>query len=230
MRFLLAALLLAAAGTATGAQAMTYRAVTVDDGTCAPACPAAIMATGAIEVDEHARFARFISAAGDARLAKVLVLHSPGGNVAGAIRLGFLARRLGMRMIVGRVGPQGVAPGACASACVYLFMAGAERRMVPGSRLAVHAAKSIGISQRDIMGSGTIDAQVQPGAFESAMRDYAQTMGVSPALIDLASSVPHETAHILTASEISQFRLLTGSTVQARRAPKTDRRRAQRAR
>lgn len=231
MRALIAACLFAALAGISDASAMTYRAVAIDDGTCGDSCPAAVMATGPIEVDEHARFARFIAGVDTRNLAPLLVLHSPGGNVAGSIRLGFLARRLGIRMLVGRLTAQGVAPGTCASACVYVFMGGAERRLVPGSRLAVHAARSIGITQRDILGAGTIDAQSVPGSFDAAMREYAQTMGVSPALIDLASSVPHETAHVLTPSEISSFRLVTGAATKARRVQsRPERRRSARAR
>lgn len=225
MRSLVAAVFLAAFVSLGEAQAMTYRAVAVDDGSCGGPCPAAIMATGAIEVDEDVRFARFVASSDRLRLPRVLVLHSPGGNVAGSIRLGLLARRLGLNTLVGRVNSAGVAPGTCASACVYLFMAGAERRVVPGSRLAVHAARSVGVVQRDIMGSGTIDAQVTPGAFESAMREYARTMGVSPGLIDLANSVPNESAHILSPSEIDGFRLTTGAAPRTRRA---DQRRSRR--
>jgi hypothetical protein len=218
MRAVLAAfLLLAGLAAAESADAMTYRAVPIDDGTCGSACPAAIMATGAIEVDEHQRFARFVASVDRSRLSNVLVVSSPGGNVAGSLRLGFLVRRLGMRTLVGRIAPGGIGPGTCASACVYLFMAGAERRIVPGSRLAVHAARSVGISQRDIVGGGTIDAQIRPGAFEEAMREYAQVMGVSPALIDLASRIPHESAHILSPTELTQFRLITAGPARGSR-------------
>lgn len=218
MRSLLAVALVAALAGLGEARAMTYRAIPVDDGSCNGPCPAAIMATGPIEVDEDKRFARFVASAANLQLSRVLVLHSPGGNVSGSIRLGFLARQLGLDTLVGRVSPAGVAPGTCASACVYVFMAGAQRRLVPGSRLAVHAAKSMGVTQRDIMGSGTIDAQADPGAFEAGMREYARTMGVAPGLIDLASSVPHESAHILSSAEIASFRLTTGPQRSARRA------------
>ncbi len=213
----LAALALSlAAWSGGGASAMTYRAVPIDDGRCGAACPIAIMATGPIEVDEDARFARFVAGLDRSRLSRVLVVSSPGGNVAGSLKLGFLLRRVGMHTMVARISPAGIAPGTCASACVYLFMAGAERRIVPGSRLAVHAAKSVGVTQRDIVGSGTIDAQVRPGAFEDAMRDYARIMGVSPGIIDLASSIPHETAHVLTPQEIAGFRLVTAGGPAAR--------------
>lgn len=230
MRVRLASFAVAFLFMAGSAQAMTYRAVTIDDGRCAPACPAAIMATGPIEVDEDRRFARFVASVDRSRLSRVLVLTSPGGNVAGSLKLGFLVRRLGMNTLVARLGNGGIAPGTCASACVYLFMAGAERRVVPGSRLAVHAAKSIGVTQRDIVGSGTIDAQVRPGAFENAMRDYARLMGVSPSLIDLASSIPHETAHILSDAEISQFRLVTAGGPAPRGGQPRQRRQAATAR
>ncbi|HYF54458.1 MAG TPA: hypothetical protein VEA41_09385 [Salinarimonas sp.] len=226
MRFPLFAAAFLACLAAAEAEAMTYRAVTIDDGACGAACPAAIMATGPIEVDEDARFARFVAGLDAGRMSRVLVLSSPGGNVAGSLRLGFLLRRLGMRTLVARLSPQGIAPGTCASACVYLFMAGAERRVVPGSRLAVHAARAVGVSQRDIVGGGTIDAQIRPGAFEDAMRDYARLMGVSPAIIDLASSVPHETAHILSAEEMARYRLLTAAGPSARRTKPAPRHRA----
>jgi hypothetical protein len=209
-----------------GASAMTYRLAVFDDGRCVDRCPQAIVAEGAVQVDEPQRlvaFVRQISATTNA-IPRTLLLHSPGGNLAGALQLGYGLRRLGLRTVVARVGrgAEGQAlqlgTGVCASACVIVLMGGQERLVPSGSRIAVHAAKRSGGLTRDILGSGYIDGQVDGSSVSGLLQRYARDMGVDPALMILAQSVPHESARVLSPAEISRFRLASMGARPSQRA------------
>ena len=223
MRLLLA-LTLSLVALSGSASAMTYRLARFDDGRCVERCPQAIVAEGTVQVDEPRRLAAFAARAGAATgtVPSTLLLHSPGGNLAGALRLGYGLRKLGLRTVVARVGrgPGGgprLGTGVCASACVLVLMGGQERLVPAGSRVAVHAAKRAGGLTRDILGSGTIDPQVDEGSVLGLLHRYARDMGVDPALMSLAQSVPHESARLLSPAEISRFRLASVGPRPARR-------------
>ena len=111
-------------------------------------CPRAMIAEGEITGDAPQRFKRFLQ--GEMRtpgLHALLFINSPGGNVESALQLGAILHESGAAAVVGRpalrngqltaVPPKhraraamNVAPGQCASACVYTLM-GAKRRVVP---------------------------------------------------------------------------------------------------
>ena len=214
--------LLALGGSAS---AMTYRLARFDDGRCTERCPQAIVAEGTVQADEPQRLAAFAArAAGQTgSIPSTILLHSPGGNLAGAVRLGYGLRKLGLRTAVARVGrvagdgtPR-IGAGVCASACVIVLMGGQERLVPSGSRVAVHSAKRVGNLTRDILGSGTIDPQLDDGSVLGLLHRYARDMGVDPALMSLAQSVPHESARILSPAEIAQFHLASTGPRPARR-------------
>ena len=203
---------------ANSASAMSYRVAAIDDGRCSDRCPQAVVAEGTIQVDEVERLAAFFQGAG--AIPATLLMHSPGGNLAGALKLGYGLRRLGVRTIVARVSrsdPAQVTTGVCASACVYALMGGADRIVPPGSRVIVHAAQRYGGFERDIVGGGYIDAGMDRGTVLELLSRYAVSMGVDPAVMSLAQSVPHESARVLSAAEISRFRLASVSAKRARR-------------
>jgi hypothetical protein len=184
------------------ASAMTYSLTTLDDGRCGDRCPQAIVAEGSIQVDEAQRLLAFISQVGGQGLPDTVVLRSPGGNLAGALRLGYGLRQIGVRTVVN---------GVCASACVFVLMGGSQRVVPAGSRIIVHAARRYGGVQRDIVGPGFIDGQGTSESVLPLLYRYAADMGVDPAIMSLAQSVPHESARQLTPAEISRFRLATVS-------------------
>jgi hypothetical protein len=198
------------------ASAMGYALVRFDDGRCSRSCPQAIFAAGTIELDEPRRLLAFAeSVAARGSIPANLILHSPGGNLAGALALGQGVRRLGMRTIVASLAPAGPArgalrPGRCASACVFVLMGGRSRVVPNGSRVLVHSPRRVGAGgQRDIVGSGTIDRIARPESIAPALEGYARAMGVDPALIGLSYTVPNSSARELTRAEIVRFRLAT---------------------
>jgi hypothetical protein len=219
--------LAAMASFTSPALAMTYRLALFDDGRCTKVCPQAIVAEGTIQLDEPQRLAAFVNQYGGAGLPRVLLLHSPGGNVAGAVKLGFGLRRLGVRTVVARLGQTrerlgpALGTGVCASACVFVLMGGASRLVPPGSRVVVHAAKKYEGAIRDISGGGYIEPQSDTAAVTSVLQQYAATMGVDPAFVTLVQSVPHESARLLTSAEVQRFRLATtGRPARGRRPPR----------
>ena len=179
----------------------------------------AIVAEGAIEANEGQRFREFLSsAASRGAVPQALMIHSPGGIASGAFDLGFTLRQLGFGVIVAAVrrdpstGGAVLMPGRCASACV-LAMMGGRRRVVPdASRIYVHRHRTLYASDnRDAIPQSMMAPGRQSTGFVDAMRSYASMMGVDPGLVTLSDSVPHESARLLTPSEVRRFRLSTES-------------------
>ena len=218
---LMVGLVAAVLATADAALAMSYAIASVQDRRCAAdgSCRQAIVARGEIEVDEPERLLAFLQGLGPGQPVPTDVLiSSPGGNVRGALALGFGLRRIGARVIVASVKPVTVdgrlgalATANCASACVFVLMGGRSRVVPEGSRILVHQARRIGVDQRDIVGSGSIGVQSGSETISQLLQAYARTMGVDPALIALADQIPHHTYHVLSRGEIRRFRLATSS-------------------
>src|SRR5262245_58648871 len=61
-------------------------------------------------------------------------LHSPGGSVVEALKLGRLIGNLKADTNIGRKG----SPGLCISACVWAYLGGSYRFLSAGSRIGVH--------------------------------------------------------------------------------------------
>jgi hypothetical protein len=195
----------------SAASALTYSVVTIGSDR------AAIVAEGAIESNEGQRFREFLaSAASRGAVPQALMIHSPGGIASGAFDLGFTLRQLGFGVIVAAVrrhpstGGAVLLPGRCASACV-LAMMGGRRRVVPdASRIYVHRHRTLYANDnRDAIPPGMMAPGRQSAGFVEAMRSYASMMGVDPGLVTLSDSVPHESARLLTPSEVRRFRLST---------------------
>ena len=205
------------------ASALTYSVVTIGSDR------AAIVADGAIEHNEGQRFREFLaSAASRGAVPQALMIHSPGGIASGAFDLGFTLRQLGFGVIVAAVrrdpssGAAVLLPGRCASACV-LAMMGGRRRVIPdASRIYVHRHRTLYASDnRDVLSPRMMAPGRQSAGFVDAMRSYASMMGVDPGLVTLSDSVPHESARLLTPTEVRRFRLSTeggGAVGAAKRA------------
>jgi hypothetical protein len=163
------------------------------------------MATANIEKDEVQNFIAFLKAeaASRTRMPRDLVIHSGGGYLIGGMRLGLAARKLQLRTVAGRVVGGEIRPGLCASACVFTLMGGRTRYVPQGSHVVVHAPWE-----------GTSDNQqaLTPEVGRS-VRDllsrYTRNLGVSPGVVGLIMSVPHDSNRRLTANELSRFKLAT---------------------
>jgi hypothetical protein len=204
--------------------AMEFATVPIGAECTIASCPRAMIAEGEITGDAPQRFKRFLQ--GEMRipgLHALVFLNSPGGNVESALALGAILHQSGASAVVGRPAVRegriantartgqraqmNVAPGQCASACVYTLM-GAKRRVVPqGARLGVHRM-SARLQAADPAGGGSQTQRIFAGEEEiRALRNYAATVGGSQELITLAESVPHDRIRLLSETEIRRYRL-----------------------
>jgi hypothetical protein len=194
----------------SGAWALSYRLLAIDDGRCGTGrpCPTAIVATGEISEEEFDLFRAFVaSAAPGTQAPRDFIIHSNGGNVGGALKLGLALRVLGLNTVVGAVRGRGVGKGFCGSACVFVLMGGRTRRVAPGSTVAVHSPRRVVASvDPEVVGSTELRSGLKGQVLQGLM-DYARGMGVDPVLIRLSMTVPHHSRRVLTAAEIRRFRL-----------------------
>jgi hypothetical protein len=203
----------------SGARAMEFSTVALEPGCQSAACPRGVIAKGEVESDSPQKLASFLRS--EMRLPglhAVIFLHSPGGHVEGALRLGSFLRQSGAAVVVGQpvrvasagrdpaAGKLAVLPGRCASACVYTLMGGKRRVVTEGSRLGIHRM-SARLFARDPAG-GEGEMRIYAGDKElSALRAYVASVGGSMDLVDLAETIPHDKIRILSPGEIRKFRL-----------------------
>ncbi len=197
---------------------MSFRLETIAAGTaCRRRCDQTraeiISATGEITnstADELLAFLR--EHMSDQQLRPVVLIHSPGGTVVGAMQLGMMFRKIGAAVIVARAfdfegeDRARVAPGSCMSACVYAFFGGVKRVVPPVSKLGIHRM-AIYERSRDPAGGDTVTRSYGTDDIVSALSDYTRMMGVNPQVIDYAEQIAPESIHIVTAKEISRWRL-----------------------
>ena len=145
---------------------------------------------------------------------KLIMINSPGGNVAAAIELGTLIRERGMRVMVARTieyEPEGAGRtfqsyegGICASACVFVLMGGEVREIVEDSLVGVHQFAP----NTDELGSiASITSSTQ--SILAMLQAYAVGMGVNPAILALASSTSPDDMLWLEPQQMEKLKLLT---------------------
>lgn len=209
-----AILLIGAALLAFPAGAMSYRLAEFDDGRCQPKCPSVIVATGHIAGNEDEEFAWFMRHSGQGkRVGKLVLIHSPGGNMAGGMRLGTLLRKNGASVMVAQGQGEtlsregGLMNGLCGSACVFVLAGGVKRIVPQGSIVAVHSAAQVQTEFHDRMTNTVQSLKADKHQVTALMADYYRRMGVKPELARLSEQIPHEDVRILTGAEASRLRL-----------------------
>jgi hypothetical protein len=217
-RAFLAAAALFWLSSASAVSAMTFSLQDLDDPSCGAACPKVIVASGEIELDSNDKFFNFVrSEVIGRKVASLMLMSSPGGNLVGSIKLGMIVRQLGFSIMVGQVRSGSFLTARCYSACAYT-LAGGKSRIVPeGSEVGVHKAWTKATGQRDILGGGTIDGQVSTEGFSPVLERYLGMMGVSRQLVALADGTPSTSIRVLSRGELSQLRVMTGARPQKKR-------------
>ncbi|MFP4240260.1 MAG: ATP-dependent Clp protease proteolytic subunit [Rhodosalinus sp.] len=129
---------------------------------------------------------------------RVIALDSPGGSVADALAIGERMRALGVETEV-------AAEAVCLSACPYLLAAGVERRVHPRALVGVHQHY---FGENTLLPAFIAVEDIQRGQGE--VMGYLIAMGVDPALMRPALLTPPEDIYLLTAEELSEFRIVTG--------------------
>ena len=204
---------------ALAAEQMSFRPEIITAGTaCRRNCSRTvsaevISATGEITNSTADEFLAFLHEhVQDQQLRPVVLIHSPGGTVVGAMQLGMMFRKLGAAVIVARtIEEEGadrahVLPGSCMSACVYAFFGGSKRVVPTVSRLGIHRMAIYG-HERDPAGGDVATRTYGTDDIVSALSSYTKMMGVNPEVIDYAEQISPETIHIVTPREIQRWRL-----------------------
>jgi hypothetical protein len=206
--------LLASLVWAGSAQAMSFRFLPIAINNCTTDCPKVIVAEGEMFFDDINTLVATIQAgvARDRTIRPVVLLSSIGGNVAAGYGIADVFRQIRATVIVGRAVPSGsgygIAPGGCASACVFALMGGAKRIVPPGSKVGVHWMSGP-VPQ---ISSGAVfqpspDAREDSDAKEQRMRQFMRRMGVRPEFAGFIRKVPHTSLHVMTTQEMSRFGL-----------------------
>lgn len=196
------------------AGALSYSFAEFDNGTCQPACPSVIVATGTIAGNEDEELAWFLRHSGRGRqVGKLMMIHSPGGNMAGAMRLGAFLRHNKASVMVaqaqgGAVTPAGgIANGLCGSACVFVLAGGVKRIVPPGSVVAVHGAALVQTEIHDPLTGTVTPLRVDRDEAARLMGQYYRRMGVSAKLAAMSEKIPHAEFRVLTPAEMAKLGL-----------------------
>ena len=201
----------AAALAASGS--MTFRVEPLESGACGARCPHVIVADGVIESDTPRAFVDFLKAgADDKSLRRVVFINSRGGNVAASMVFGHILRELHAASVVGRFGSGGEAgpyAGECLSACIYAMMGAVRRIAPPGSEIALHRMSIVESEGGGWGGPTRVTRSFADGPMVAALAKYASRMGVNPALVRAAESLPPDTMHVLTREEMRRWSFAT---------------------
>lgn len=168
-----------------------------------------IAASGEITADTPEAFRQFMGDRDRLYLYETVTFDSPGGNLGAAIELGRLLRKAGASVSVGRSEPMKDLPhleervpgGRCESACVFAFLGGAAR-WVEAGELGIHQFYTPD-------GTNIPTAATQQIMGQIVM--YLIEMGISPELLTLASRIPGDRLHHLSADEIARLGIGTSA-------------------
>ena len=211
------AMTLAAASTAAAegyGGSMNFRIVALESRDCGKRCPYVIVADGVIETETPQAFVDFLKSGGaNANLRRIVFFNSRGGNVVASMVFGHILRDLKVAGVVGRFeagrGDPGPYVGECLSACVYALM-GAVRRVAPdGSEVGLHRMSIVESESGGWLGPSRETRSFADPPMLAALTRYARRMGVNPALVRMAESLPPDTVHMLSRDEMRRFSLAT---------------------
>ncbi|RFB80470.1 hypothetical protein DYH55_02820 [Methylovirgula sp. 4M-Z18] len=197
---------------------MTFKVVTLGDpAKCGAKCPQAVAATGDITVGTAESFVAFLHEQKFGNLRNVILLHSPGGNVYGAMEFGLVLRKLKIGVIVAKAesvdsadsGETYMLPGRCMSACVYAFMGGVKRLVPDPSAVGIHRMSRPQYG-RNPEGRGAVPLRnFASDDMVNGLRAYSASMGVSPDLITTAEQYAPDSIHVLSHAEMMKWHLVT---------------------
>jgi hypothetical protein len=192
---------------------MSFRVAPLESHECGRHCPDVIVADGVIEAQTPQAFVDFLkSGNSDSKLRRIVFFNSRGGNVVASMVFGHILRGLHIAGVVGRFeadGDPGPYVGECLSACVYALMGAVRRVAPPGSEVGLHRMSIV----ESEGGGGLFGSHVQRSFADAPMvavlGRYARRMGVDPALVRRAESLPPDTVHVLTRDEMRRWSLAT---------------------
>ncbi len=187
---------------------MTFRVEPLDVGHCGARCPHVIVADGVIETSTPQAFVDFLkSGAADKKLRRIVFFNSRGGNVVASMAFGHILRELRVAGVVGRFhdnGDEGPYVGECLSACVYAMMGAVKRVAPPGSEVALHRMSIVENESEGWFGQRA-KRSFADAPMVAVLARYARRMGVNPALVRAAESLPPDTMHVISPEEMRRW-------------------------
>ena len=204
-----------ALATPASAETMKFRLVTLGAKACGNNCPRVIAAEGEIDEGTPEAFGAFVKAnVGDKRVKNVMFIHSAGGRVVSALKLGLALRQFGTSVVVARVregvsdDPNGqFGTARCMSACVYVLIGGKKRVIPPQSQVGIHRMFREETGKDPANESPGYRQTFASGSMVDVLSRYTGSMGVSRELILEAEKVSPESLHIVTPKEMVKWRL-----------------------
>lgn len=162
--------------------------------------------SGRISADDGARFdaalqkiiadPKAFHTIGDGKAPFILVdLNSPGGDLAAAMKIG---RLIHDKAILVRV----KSGQTCASACVFILIAGLSRTVVYPAAIALHRPRS---SSESFSSLPIGDAVGSYEAMAEVAKKYFAAMGGNPRAFDIIMTTPSDKAYVLTDREITDL-------------------------
>jgi hypothetical protein len=192
---------------------MSFHVAPLESRECGKHCPDVIVADGVIEAETPQAFVDFLkSGSADAKLRRLVFFNSRGGNVVASMVFGHILRGLRIAGVVGRFdagGDPGPYVGECLSACVYALMGAVRRIAPPGSEVGLHRMSIIETEGGGFLRAPQVTRSFADPPMVAVLGRYARRMGVDPALVRTAESLPPDTVHVLSRDEMRRWSLAT---------------------
>jgi len=203
--------------------AMRFVRVVSADPACKPNCPEWLSAEGQIVPGSAKAFADVIVNLKGRRLP--ILIHSPGGSVVDAARMGELIRDKGLAVAVARTliadcpetspkcpdGPGSAITGGaiCASACVLVLAGGVERLAAPVPLIGVHQITTLVSEVEGLAHLKSVRKIYEQRGVDSAVEAYLAAMGVGDPVMTLMRKTSAASIRWLSLAELKASRLAT---------------------
>jgi hypothetical protein len=173
-----------------------------------------ISAEGEITAETPAAFERFLANASIWKNQRIAI-SSPGGNVLAGMKLGAIIRQHQFLTAVARsVKKDGaysaLAPGECASSCVFAFAVGIERSVVAPSRVGVH---QISIDYKSLYKTSVVSVESLDLSFATSQTaiglaiSHFLEMGIDPSIVPMMTTKEPTDIKWLSDSELASTKI-----------------------
>ena len=157
-----------------------------------------MLLSGGIARGDSDRFERALDAASPTPVA--IALHSPGGVVVDALRMGTIVRDRGLNTVM-------FSDAACVSACPLILFGGVERHIARDAWIGLHQAS---VRETTYLPFQIAISDIQ--SLQGEVLRHTEAMGVDPAVHVHALATPPEDIYYLVAEELERYRVATTLT------------------
>lgn len=154
-----------------------------------------MLLSGGIARGDSDRFERALDMASPAPVA--VALHSPGGIVVEAVRMGAVIRTRGLDTVI-------TADAACVSACPLILFGGVDRQISRNAWVGLHQAS---VRETTYLPFRIAISDIQ--TLQGEVMRHTEAMGVDPSVHIRALSTPPEEIYYLLPEELEAYRVAT---------------------